>query len=153
MSAGDALFPFKYPALFGSKYSDHSRWALICCYNTRSNDPFKESHHPGILRSKVDDDMVLKVGRDDARRSSVAFANLVEEDQREKPRKRRGLAIHSPTPLPGECSPNADRNPEARIMKLGIINSAFGQAGVDTKTGLEHIPGLDSTRWIFLPRR
>ena len=24
-------------------------------------------------------------------------------------------------------------------MKLGIINSAFGQAGVDTKTGLEHI--------------
>jgi len=24
-------------------------------------------------------------------------------------------------------------------MKIGIINSAFGQAGVDTKTGLEHI--------------
>ena len=24
-------------------------------------------------------------------------------------------------------------------MKLGIINSAFGQAGVDTKTGLEHV--------------
>ena len=24
-------------------------------------------------------------------------------------------------------------------MKLGIINSAFDQAGVDTKTGLEHI--------------
>ncbi|MGY9016404.1 MAG: TIM barrel protein, partial [Rhodospirillales bacterium] len=24
-------------------------------------------------------------------------------------------------------------------MKLGIINSAFGQAGVDIKTGLEHI--------------
>ena len=24
-------------------------------------------------------------------------------------------------------------------MKLGIINGAFGQAGVDTKTGLEHI--------------
>lgn len=31
-------------------------------------------------------------------------------------------------------------------MKLGIINSAFGQAGVDTKTGLEHISriGFDS---------
>jgi D-psicose/D-tagatose/L-ribulose 3-epimerase len=27
-------------------------------------------------------------------------------------------------------------------MKLGIINSAFGQAGVDTKTGLEHISRL-----------
>ena len=24
-------------------------------------------------------------------------------------------------------------------MKLGIINSAFGQAGVDTLTGLQHI--------------
>ena len=24
-------------------------------------------------------------------------------------------------------------------MKLGIINSAFGQAGVDTATGLKHI--------------
>ena len=24
-------------------------------------------------------------------------------------------------------------------MKLGIINSAFGQAGVDTVTGLEHM--------------
>ena len=31
-------------------------------------------------------------------------------------------------------------------MKLGIINSAFSQAGVDTKTGLEHIArlGFDS---------
>ena len=31
-------------------------------------------------------------------------------------------------------------------MKLGIINSAFGQAGVDTRTGLEHIAriGFDS---------
>ena len=24
-------------------------------------------------------------------------------------------------------------------MKLGMINSAFGQAGVETKAGLEHI--------------
>ena len=31
-------------------------------------------------------------------------------------------------------------------MKLGILKSAFDQAGVDTKTGLEHIAsiGLDS---------
>ena len=31
-------------------------------------------------------------------------------------------------------------------MKLGIINSAFDQAGIDTKTGLEHIAriGFDS---------
>lgn len=26
--------------------SDNPRWALICCYNTRHNDPYKESRHP-----------------------------------------------------------------------------------------------------------
>ena len=62
-----------------------SRWALICCYNTRSNDPYKESHHPGYTPlEKVEDEMVLKVGRDDAQRSSVEFANLLEEDKSAK---------------------------------------------------------------------
>ncbi|MBT5018383.1 MAG: phytanoyl-CoA dioxygenase family protein, partial [Planctomicrobium sp.] len=27
-------------------YSDNPRWALICCYNTKQNDPYKESRHP-----------------------------------------------------------------------------------------------------------
>ena len=26
--------------------SDTQRWSLICCYNTRHNNPYKESHHP-----------------------------------------------------------------------------------------------------------
>ncbi|MEZ6133239.1 MAG: phytanoyl-CoA dioxygenase family protein [Planctomycetaceae bacterium] len=26
--------------------SDHARWAFICCYNTRHNNPWKESRHP-----------------------------------------------------------------------------------------------------------
>ena len=26
--------------------SDKPRWGLICCYNTKTNDPYKESHHP-----------------------------------------------------------------------------------------------------------
>lgn len=26
--------------------SDHPRWAFICCYNTRHNNPWKESRHP-----------------------------------------------------------------------------------------------------------
>jgi ectoine hydroxylase-related dioxygenase (phytanoyl-CoA dioxygenase family) len=26
--------------------SDKPRWGLLCCYNTRHNDPYKESHHP-----------------------------------------------------------------------------------------------------------
>jgi hypothetical protein len=27
--------------------SDDPRWSLICCYNARHNDPYKESRHPG----------------------------------------------------------------------------------------------------------
>lgn len=26
--------------------SEKPRWAFICCYNTRSNDPYKEGRHP-----------------------------------------------------------------------------------------------------------
>ena len=65
--------------------SDHPRWALICCYNTRHNNPYKESHHPRYTKlNKVDDSMVLTVGRDDAKRSSVEFANLDTEDRSAK---------------------------------------------------------------------
>ena len=54
MKAGDALF-FHSNTLHCSaaNNSDHARWALICCYNTKSNDPFKESHHPEIGRAHV----------------------------------------------------------------------------------------------------
>jgi ectoine hydroxylase-related dioxygenase (phytanoyl-CoA dioxygenase family) len=86
MKAGDALY-FHSNTLHCSaaNNSDRARWALICCYNTRTNDPYKASHHPGYTPlEKVEDGMVLKVGRDDARRSSVEFANLKEEDQSAK---------------------------------------------------------------------
>ena len=86
MTPGDALY-FHSNTLHCSapNNSDQARWALICCYNTRSNDPYKESHHPGYTPlEKVEDEMVLKVGRDDAQRSSVAFANLLEEDKSAK---------------------------------------------------------------------
>ncbi|MCA9056396.1 MAG: phytanoyl-CoA dioxygenase family protein [Planctomycetaceae bacterium] len=47
--------------------SDDPRWALICCYNTRTNDPYKESRHPGYSPLEVcSDDEVLKVARRDA---------------------------------------------------------------------------------------
>lgn len=83
MKAGDALF-FHSNTLHCSaaNNSDHARWALICCYNARSNNPYKESHHPSYTPlSKVEDERVLEVGRDEARRSGVEFANLVDEDQ------------------------------------------------------------------------
>ena len=79
MSAGDALF-FHPNTLHCSaaNLSDKSRWALICCYNAKSNNPYKESHHPSYTKlDKVTDDQVLIVGRDEAIRSNAEFANLV----------------------------------------------------------------------------
>jgi ectoine hydroxylase-related dioxygenase (phytanoyl-CoA dioxygenase family) len=44
--------------------SDDPRWAFISCYNTKGNDPYKESHHPRYSPlSKWPDSMVLEIGR------------------------------------------------------------------------------------------
>lgn len=83
MNPGDALF-FHANLLHASdaNHSDQARWALICCYNAASNDPYKESHHPRYTPlQKVEDSEVLRVGQDDAQRAEVEFANLVDEDQ------------------------------------------------------------------------
>jgi len=47
MQPGDVLF-FHSNLLHRSDQnrSEHPRWSMICCYNARSNDPYKESHHP-----------------------------------------------------------------------------------------------------------
>ncbi|GAB5403218.1 MAG: phytanoyl-CoA dioxygenase family protein [Aureliella sp.] len=47
MDPGDALF-FHGNLLHCSDQnrSPDPRWSLICCYNTRTNDPYKESRHP-----------------------------------------------------------------------------------------------------------
>jgi ectoine hydroxylase len=83
MASGDALF-FHANLLHCSaaNNSDHSRWAIICCYNAASNDPYKESHHPRYTKlKKVEDDKVLEVGRTDAHRSGVAFSDLKADDE------------------------------------------------------------------------
>jgi len=43
---GDALF-FHSNLLHASSAntSEHPRWSLIMCYNTKANDPYQESHH------------------------------------------------------------------------------------------------------------
>ncbi|HBP55594.1 MAG TPA: phytanoyl-CoA dioxygenase family protein, partial [Verrucomicrobiales bacterium] len=62
-------------------HSDRSRWALICCYNAASNNPYKDSHHPCYTKlQKVDDSKVREVGEDDAQRAKVDFVNLMAED-------------------------------------------------------------------------
>jgi len=86
MDPGDAVF-FHSNTLHrsGANHSEHPRWAMICCYNSAANDPYEESHHPGYTPlQKVDDERVLAVGRDDAERSGVEFANLAEDDRSAK---------------------------------------------------------------------
>jgi hypothetical protein len=59
---GDALF-FHSNLLHRSDQntSPDPRWSLICCYNTRQNDPYKESRHPGYTPlAKVGDDAIKK---------------------------------------------------------------------------------------------
>ena len=47
LDPGDTLF-FHSNTLHRSNQntSDDPRWSLICCYNTKHNNPYKESHHP-----------------------------------------------------------------------------------------------------------
>ncbi|MFV0443274.1 MAG: phytanoyl-CoA dioxygenase family protein [Planctomycetaceae bacterium] len=52
--------------------SDDPRWALICCYNTRTNSPYKESRHPSYRPLAIADDAkVLAVARRDWDRVAV----------------------------------------------------------------------------------
>ncbi|NJN27862.1 MAG: phytanoyl-CoA dioxygenase family protein [Cyclobacteriaceae bacterium] len=64
MEPGDAVF-FHSNTLHRSDQnkSENPRWSLICCYNAKSNDPYKDSHHPRYTPlKKVDDTMIKKVG-------------------------------------------------------------------------------------------
>ncbi len=65
MSPGDGLF-FHGNLLHRSDQnrSPHSRWSLICCYNTRSNSPYKPSRHPAYSPLDVlEDAELLRIAR------------------------------------------------------------------------------------------
>jgi ectoine hydroxylase-related dioxygenase (phytanoyl-CoA dioxygenase family) len=64
MEPGDAVF-FHGNTLHRSdpNLSDTPRWGLICCYNTRHNNPYKESHHPSYTPLvKLDDQAIKAMG-------------------------------------------------------------------------------------------
>lgn len=43
--------------------SPHPRWSLICCYNTKHNNPYKASHHPFYEKlEKVPDAAIKEAG-------------------------------------------------------------------------------------------
>ena len=81
MEPGDAIF-FHSNLLHRSDQntSDNSRWSMVCCYNTKSNDPYKESHHPGYTPlDKVDDTMIKKVGSRSFEEGSQAWLDPEKE--------------------------------------------------------------------------
>ncbi|MFP6691828.1 MAG: hypothetical protein VB875_02330, partial [Pirellulales bacterium] len=58
--------------------SDEPRWSLLCCYNTRHNDPYKDSHHPRYAPlEKLPDTAIKEIG---AVGSSAAQEFLRQED-------------------------------------------------------------------------
>ncbi len=64
MKPGDVLF-FHANLLHRSDQnrSDQPRWSMICCFNSRLNDPYKESHHPRYTPLDVlPDDAIMKIG-------------------------------------------------------------------------------------------
>ena len=62
MEPGDALF--FHPNLLhrsDQNRSEHPRWSLICCYNARRNDPYREARHPRYTPlAKVEDAAILE---------------------------------------------------------------------------------------------
>jgi ectoine hydroxylase-related dioxygenase (phytanoyl-CoA dioxygenase family) len=64
MNPGDGLY-FHSNLLHASdpNLSDEPRWSLLCCYNTRHNDPYKDSHHPSYEKiDKLPDSAIKETG-------------------------------------------------------------------------------------------
>ena len=61
MEPGDVLY-FHANMLHRSdrNRSDDPRWSMICCYNARSNDPYKESHHPRYTPLEIVPDSAIR---------------------------------------------------------------------------------------------
>ena len=81
MAPGDAVF-FHGNTLHSSdaNLSDKPRWGLICCYNARQNNPYRESHHPNYTPiEKLDNSAIKAMG---ARGSETSKAFL--EAKRDK---------------------------------------------------------------------
>ena len=64
LDPGDVLF-FHSNTLHRSdaNKSPNPRWSLLCCYNTKHNNPYKESHHPFYEPlERAADDAIKKMG-------------------------------------------------------------------------------------------
>jgi len=61
LDPGDVLF-FHCNTLHRSDQnkSPNPRWSMICCYNTKHNNPYKASHHPFYEKLEKVSDSALK---------------------------------------------------------------------------------------------
>ncbi|WP_442505547.1 phytanoyl-CoA dioxygenase family protein [Novipirellula sp. SH528] len=88
MDPGDVLF-FHSNLLHRSDQnaSDHPRWSMICCYNAKSNDPYKESHHPRYTPlDRLPDSAIKQIG---AQRFSGDQAEMAWLDPKREASARR----------------------------------------------------------------
>ena len=97
LDPGDTLF-FHSNLLHRSDQntSPDPRWSLICCYNTKHNDPYKDSHHPRYAPlEKLPDTAIKEMG-------AKLFESKTDFESRRRCYHRRGrkslhmnLNIHS----------------------------------------------------------
>ena len=81
MEPGDAVF-FHSNTLHRSDrhHSEDPRWSMICCYNAKHNDPYREGQHPRYTKlTKVTDAEILKAG---SKRFSEADLDVLQEGKR-----------------------------------------------------------------------
>ena len=86
MAPGTALF-FHGNTLHTSEanLSDQPRWGLICCYNTKHNDPYKPHHHPGYTPlEKVPDSAIKAIGA----KPTEATQRFLQQDQDDTTRRQ-----------------------------------------------------------------
>lgn len=82
MAPGDALF-FHSNLLHRSDQntSENPRWSMICCYNAKSNDPYKESHHPRYTPLvKVPDSAIREAGSRRFSADDSAWMNVASDE-------------------------------------------------------------------------
>jgi hypothetical protein len=82
MEPGDALF-FHSNLLHRSDQntSENPRWSMICCYNAKSNDPYKESHHPRYTPLvKVPDSAIKEAGSRRFGADDSAWMNVASDE-------------------------------------------------------------------------
>ncbi len=72
--------------------SEYPRWGLICCYNTKSNDPYKEHHHPRYTPlHKVPDSAIRETGA----KPTAATQRFLQQDRDDTTRRMETEASRS----------------------------------------------------------